>query len=232
MVEIIITEYVMYRGKPKKVSDLSPTSGYKVEVVCPECSEVRVVHYRSIARAGHTICQSCIMRAKRGKNLTPGDKYNRLTVLRPSGKSGHSVCKCECGNTTVVSNWHLSTGKTMSCGCLRSENIKKVAHNPSGKAHWNWKGGVTGERYLAMSKKSYKDWRESVFERDSYTCRKCGQVGYRLQAHHIRNYADHPKLRLVAQNGITFCDTCHRELHRRYGLKTNESQLNEFLKRE
>ena len=55
-----------------------------------------------------------------------------------------------------------------------------------------------------------REWRNKIFERDSYTCRRCGQRGGRLQAHHIRPYTDRPDLRYVLSNGLTLCVTCHK----------------------
>ena len=227
---MILTRYVMYKGKQKKVEELSHTSGYKVQVQCPECGEVRDVYYRSICKAGHTICHKCINKIKLSKELETNSIYGRLTVIGKSDKSGYSICKCECGDITEISNWNLISGKTQSCGCLRSENIKKVSVHPTNEKHWNWKGGIAGERNSDMSKKTYKDWRIAVFERDSYKCNKCKQTGRKLRAHHICNYADNKELRLDIENGITLCEKCHRAFHKLYGNKTNKNQLEEFLK--
>lgn len=226
---MILTEYVMYRGKMKKVNELSPTSGYKVDVQCPECNGIRSVHYRSICSAGHTMCQSCSARLKMGKTLNAGEKYNKLTILKPSNKSGYSVCACECGNVKDVQNYEITSGGTKSCGCLKVEHMRSIGYNPKGEEHWNWQGGITEERNSVMSQNKYKDWRISVFERDDYTCQKCHSVGRSLHAHHVYNYADYPDLRLDVQNGITLCEECHREFHRINGLTTNREQLEKYL---
>jgi hypothetical protein len=59
--------------------------------------------------------------------IEAGQKYGRWTVvatgLRNGGKRA-SWCVCECGNETAVNNASLSSGKSMSCGCLRAEKLR------------------------------------------------------------------------------------------------------------
>lgn len=61
----------------------------------------------------------------------------------------------------------------------------------------------------------YKKWRKSVYERDEYTCQNCGKTGGKLNAHHIKPYKDFPEFRYDIDNGITLCEKCHRELHKK-----------------
>lgn len=53
-----------------------------------------------------------------------GQRFGRLTVVKKDGvaKSGHALwlCKCDCGNTKVISSNQLRVG-TLSCGCLQRE---------------------------------------------------------------------------------------------------------------
>lgn len=63
----------------------------------------------------------------------------------------------------------------------------------------------------------YAAWRTAVFERDGYRCAICGEVGGRLNAHHIKPFAKYPELRLDIDNGITLCEECHKEVHRKKG---------------
>lgn len=62
--------------------------------------------------------------------------------------------------------------------------------------------------------KAYTDWRLSVFERDKYTCQRCKKRGGILNAHHIKSYKDFPNLRYELSNGVTLCETCHKNLHK------------------
>ena len=58
----------------------------------------------------------------------------------------------------------------------------------------------------------YKAWRTAVYVRDKFTCRLCGSKHKRkLNAHHIRRWADHPHLRFEVSNGITLCYSCHQK---------------------
>ena len=83
---------------------------------------------------------------------------------------------------------------------------------------------------LSRSYQGYGDWRKAVYERDNYTCRKCGNKKSRpLNAHHIEDYASNKDLRTVVENGITFCVSCHKEFHTLYGLKSTSEKVNEFI---
>lgn len=63
----------------------------------------------------------------------------------------------------------------------------------------------------------YKMWRKSVFERDGYTCQVCGRKGVVLNAHHIKSWKSFAEYRYDADNGITLCESCHREFHKKHG---------------
>jgi len=99
-----------------------------------------------------------------------------------------------------------------------------------GENHPMWKGGITPINKKERKLAAYKFWRKSVFERDNYTCRCCCKSGGKLRAHHINNFADCPELRTVIENGITLCENCHKEFHKKCGTKNNVwEQLLQFI---
>jgi transposase/ribosomal protein L37AE/L43A len=53
------------------------------------------------------------------------------------------------------------------------------------------------------------EWRDAVFERDHYTCQKCGATNTIMHPHHIVPFADHPEVAYELDNGITLCEGCH-----------------------
>ena len=57
----------------------------------------------------------------------------------------------------------------------------------------------------------YIEWRKKVYKRDKYKCQFPGcKLRKRLNAHHIRRWADFPTLRFILENGITLCQTHHK----------------------
>jgi len=81
-----------------------------------------------------------------------------------------------------------------------------------------WKGGKTKLSFIERTRATYRVWRESVFQRDHYTCQKCGSRSRKdrevyLHAHHIKHFSSHPELRFVVDNGITLCSKCHELYH-------------------
>lgn len=59
----------------------------------------------------------------------------------------------------------------------------------------------------------YIKWRQEVYKRDKHKCQwpNCNQRS-RLNAHHIKNWAQFPGLRFVVDNGITLCRSHHDQI--------------------
>jgi len=78
------------------------------------------------------------------KNIV-GQKYNRLTVIEfieSIGNKRYWLCRCECGNTSRVETYALTSGKIKSCGCYAREFNGKagITHGLSNKTIYNtWK---------------------------------------------------------------------------------------------
>ena len=76
-----------------------------------------------------------------------------------------------------------------------------------------WKGGVSIKDERGRLGRKLAAWRLAVFARDNWTCRHCGRAKVALHAHHVKGFADHPRLRLAVSNGLTLCEACHGKVH-------------------
>jgi len=57
----------------------------------------------------------------------------------------------------------------------------------------------------------YKKWRKEVYKRDNHQCQwpNCSNKK-KLNAHHIKTWAEYPSLRFCVANGITLCYLHHK----------------------
>lgn len=73
-----------------------------------------------------------------------GQIIGRLTVItradKPKPAKTHWLCKCDCGNYTVVSRRHLKDHSTISCGCYRKEKKPKTHGMKGTRIYRIWSG--------------------------------------------------------------------------------------------
>lgn len=119
-----------------------------------------------------------------------------------------------------------------------NEAVRNVEHNDgwfvenderiTGKNNPFWNGGSTKTITRIRNCLKYKEWRNNIFERDDYTCRKCGQRGGELHVDHIKPlskildeyFEDKEKSFEEAktideiwdtENGRVLCKECHKK---------------------
>lgn len=80
-----------------------------------------------------------------------GKRFGNLVVLSYSHANGYTkyfLCQCDCGNQTVVAKNALTTGKQVSCGCLRKKRIADLNRLPNGYLR-------LGKIYRSMKERCY-----------------------------------------------------------------------------
>lgn len=98
----------------------------------------------------------------------------------------------------------------------RRVNKKNLDYLKNTRVRRPWKSAFT----RVFDDPKYKQWRLAVFKRDGFKCQmpKCSGVCKKLNAHHIKKWAQYPELRFVVGNGITLCEICHEAI---YGKEEN-----------
>lgn len=87
---------------------------------------------------------------------------------------------------------------------IKMSEAKKGGKNPG------WKGGVKNRLEQLRNGLLNKAWRWAIFKRDNFTCQQCGAINVMLNAHHIKDFIQYPKLRFAIENGTTLCLPCHK----------------------
>ncbi len=108
-------------------------------------------------------------------------------------------------------------------GLTKYSHPDKIKYGCSKEKHWNWKGGISSINMIERQSSKYKQWRTSVFKRDNYTCQECKKTNCKLNAHHIKSFSKYKNLRYDINNGITLCEQCHKQIHKR-GNKNEENK--------
>ena len=118
-----------------------------------DCGTMKEINGGDAKRGVTTSC-GCYMKERikshwDKKNPMIGKKFNMLTVIERAENQGEGKlekrywkCKCECGNTTIVTTGSLKTGHIKSCGC-----IGKIGNITGQKFNW-----LTAVRQTSTSK--------------------------------------------------------------------------------
>ena len=93
-----------------------------------DCGQITYVTTSSLTSGNSTTCGAAIHRAK---DLT-NKRFNKLVaiqIMNKQDKAGHFYwkCLCDCGTIVETTTHNLITGRTQSCGCIKSKGEEKIA---------------------------------------------------------------------------------------------------------
>lgn len=163
-----------------------------------------------------------LRKVNKGQHRSPTTEFKKGHVPANKGQSPFQSTKDKIGKA--------NTGKKPS-----NEARRKMREAKLGNKSFLWIDGRSKNQKRQRNNVENKIWRETNFEKDNYTCRKCGirskkKVYVYLEAHYIYNWMQYPELRYGIDNGITFCKDCHKAFHKKYGQRNNnQKQLEEFI---
>ncbi|SDF90255.1 transcriptional regulator [Marvinbryantia formatexigens DSM 14469] len=142
--------------------------GYVVWRCRCDCGRETLANTKYLQRGTATDCGCILKNAPRGRNTAAdltGQQFGHLTVESRAENRRRNMywnCRCDCGNTKIVSLYSLKSGKTTSCGC---ENL------------WmhHMKDDLAGQRFgrlVALAPTKEKSKKSSVY----WHCRcDCGK---------------------------------------------------------
>lgn len=165
---------------------------------------------------------------KRGAKPKTRTKINERAVVRMYYEPGQSI-------KTVAEHFGVERGiigRILHERGAPIKHITEVRETLTGPDHHSWRHDISDEeREQRRDANKQAEWRDKVYARDGFACRRCGDDrGGNLNAHHIEGHSYAKEIRWEVSNGVTLCADCHRAFHRRYGLKGfGQPELDEFL---
>lgn len=167
-------------------------------VKCKTCGKEFMSRTDKIAKGyGIFCCQPCFQQFIKSQRIGIVCETCKKTFFVPNSQSVKKFCSQACYNEKLRREWS---------GCK----------NP------NWKNGITPKNHNIRGSANYINWRTLVFQRDNYTCQKCGKSNCYLNAHHIIPFSADKSLRFEVSNGISLCVKCHNKEHLRLSKKKNK----------
>ena len=212
----------MHREMGEQKGELNPYwKGGKTTYQCLECGADFQSYASERARGGAQFCsRECWHENKRRRVVYDCETCGCDVEKRQFeyDRENHHFCSTKCAG--IWKSVNRAGENSHLFGIPKShEHRKKLADAQRGDKHYNWKGGMKIENQRIRNQMDYREWRTKVFERDDYTCVRCGSRngnGKRidLESHHILAFADYPEERFAEDNGVTWCLECHDAYHR------------------
>lgn len=151
-------------------------------------------------------------------NYIPWNKNLKLKPLSVKHRQNISVANSG-KQRTVTQKQHMSAAKLGTNNPMygkqwnQNQRIAIIA-SMLGTRNWRWISDRTQLKTYANSDNRrsprYRDWRNSVCNRDSLKCKiNNADCNGRLEVHHILGYEQYPSLRYDINNGITLCHGHH-----------------------
>ena len=199
-----------------------------MKYIC-ECGNMSKICFKSFIKGSRCVrCKGRKITETRSHPFEYIKKYfedNKCKLLETEYINNNTLMKYTCEQDHTVKtkfNWFQQGHRCPIC----------YSQNNWGVNHQNYNPDITDEeRELRRNCPENTKWREAIYKKNNYICQKCGDnTGGNLNAHHIYPYSIFKLLRTHINNGITFCENCHRDFHYQYGYNCNYSQLQEFLR--
>jgi len=175
---------------------------------------------RQLMKYGHNCCKYCFGKEKSFSEAQKARIDNRSHPH--SEKTKKFLSEIKKGKPSWNKGLTSETSDSIRIGAQRVAITKKGRYRGSNNP--NWKGGVSLIKKPFPESRQLKKWmvfRNQQLKNDFYQCYKCSSrlFSNQLQIHHLLSQTKFPDQIFEEQNCITFCIKCHREFHKKYGIK-------------
>lgn len=163
-------------------------------------------------------------------NDLTGQKFGLLEAIKIVGKAKdrHNkwLCKCKCGNYTIVNSNSLKCNNVLSCGCYkrkRTSEVRSKHHLTNSKLHKIWTG--IKQRCFNRNNKSYKFYGE----RNIKMCKEWNDDFCKFMEWAINNgYKDGLSIERINVNGNYEPSNCKWIPRNEQYLNTRKVQIIEY----
>lgn len=230
-------------GVPWYYLKTSSLRRYRLKLKCDDCGEEFDNRIKNLnENIDKHYCYRCILKGERnpGYGKIPWNKDKKFPQF--SGENNPArrkevrkkISLANTGKISPMLGKHHSSrtknkiSKSNKGKKLSEETIIKIKNFRKlqiGEKCPGWKNGISDRIYGIRHGVTYKKWRDDIFKRDNYICKKCNRVGGKLESHHIIGVGMNISLIYKTDNGITLCEKCHSEFHNKFGKKIFPSIL-------
>ncbi len=147
------------------------TGVVKVQCDCGTVFDIPKFRTKMAALKRDGMCKECKKknRPKKFTDIEPKTQFNYLTVIKRVEDDEHGqaqyLCKCQCGNQTIVLGKYLVKGLTKSCGCIKGGNFNRIkvlnglTATPLGrKLYGIWAGNIFNGKKINRKAKFFPEW--------------------------------------------------------------------------
>ena len=195
--------------------DTEPT---KIHVKCNKCGKEYLRNKYALLKKKHKHCNICVVRSFHSPEKKVGEVYKGLEIVKYLGSDGYFksvyTFKCICGKLFDARLNNVQYGKTSSCGCKKSEYIKRNYRKPIEDIAVNRIfQGMTDKRRKVSNSLSKSQVKDLIFK----PCHYCGteesnttisKNGNRSIKHNGIDRVDSSK-GYEAGNVVTCCKVCN-----------------------
>lgn len=195
---------------------------------CLKCGKL----YRPRRKSTKYCSRDCSISATfKGKPFTEEHKVNlsrslKGKVHKNKEEKQHKICKyCKKDYIPCYKKQKYCSSKCFATVEIKGKPVKesvKQKISMTRRKLSKFDGYAISTNKLLRNSHKWKLWREKVFIRDDYTCKKCELRGCYLEPHHIiqvKECIEKGDLDMIfdIDNGMTLCRPCHKKIH---GWKT------------